>query len=92
MKQIICHQLFLSSHDWLLMAYRRRCSSPASPKMDIRSPKYRRSQKKFEIFQAPSYKKQKKIIAPSKKMLVGDWEYIPWKMRIQIQTSRKLLG
>ena len=48
--------------------------------------------KKFKIFPTPSYKKQKKDLARHKKIYMGRGEYIPWKVRIQIKTTRNLLG
>ena len=48
--------------------------------------------KKFEIFPAPSFKTQKKYLAPHKRISVGRGEYKPWRIRIQILTTRNLLG
>ena len=55
-------------------------------------PQKQKGPKKFEIFQAPSYKTQKDFSAPEKKYLCVGGEYIPLEIRIQIQTIRKLLG
>ena len=45
--------------------------------------------KKIQIFSARSYKIRKKILAPQNG---GRGGYTPWKIKIQRQTTRKLLG
>ena len=63
-----------------------------SPKKDISSPPIQKFPKKFEIFPAPNYKIQKFFFAPQKKYLCVGGGYMPWKIRMQRQTVRKLLG
>ena len=58
------------------------------------SPK-QKAPKKLEIFQAPSYKTQKKSSPQKNNFWVGGGGGrgdIPWEIRIQIQTTRNLLG
>ena len=47
--------------------------------------------KKSEMFSAPSYKMGKFFLAVTKN-ICGWGEYIPWKIMIQIQTTKKFLG
>ena len=44
--------------------------------------------KKIAIFPAPSYKIRKKNSRPHKINICGWGEYIPWEIRLQIQTTR----
>ena len=47
--------------------------------------------KKSEMFSAPSYKMGKFFLALTKN-ICGWGEYIPWKIMMQIQTTKKFLG
>ena len=62
--------------------------SPPLPKGKLIRP-IQKILKKFEIFPACSYKIKKN--SPHKKDLWVGGEYIPWKIRIHIQTTRMLL-
>ena len=54
------------------------------------SPQYRRSPRNLK-FSQPLATRYEKSFQPHKKSICG-WGYIPWKIRIQRQTIRKLLG
>ena len=72
-------------HWWL---YGRKWSSSPLPNRKLGSPNTEAPQ---EIWNLPSPRKtRKKNSLPQKKIFVGRGDYVPWKIRIQIQTTVKL--
>ena len=80
------------------MALWKKLAYPLLSQKGNEVPLIQKVPKKFEIFPACSYKawkkkkKKKKKISPShKKIFVGRWEFILWKIRVQVQSTRNVL-
>ena len=91
MKQIILPQLFLSLHDWTLMALWKKLAQPPSPKHDISSPQYTRSPRnlKFSQFLATRYKKK---FQPHKKKYLWVGEIYHGKQRYKDRLPESCQG
>ena len=61
-----------------------------SPKKEIRSPDTTESPQEIWNFSQPLATRYKINFYPQLKNICGQEGYIPWKIRIQIQTTRKL--